>query len=129
MYICTYVCTYVCMYACMYVCIYVCTCVHMYLYMYACMYSDIMIMTLSGGTSALGICIYYNRRKLYYSYSLCTSNSISCYHLSLSMVVLNNRDWPGKNGVRNFDTSKIHLRVGFMQKNRLKCIGTSIITL
>jgi len=32
-------------------------------------------------------------------------------------------------GVRNFGLSKIHLRIGFLQKNRLKCIGTSIITL
>jgi len=41
---------------------------------------------------------------------------------SLSTVVLNSRDWPEKNGVRNFDVSKIHLRVGFTGKNWLKCI-------
>jgi len=33
-----------------------------------------------------------------------------------------------KNGVQNFGTSKAHLTVGFMQKNRLKCIGMTIIT-
>jgi len=33
-----------------------------------------------------------------------------------------------KYGIRNFDESKIHLRVGFMWKNQLKCIGTTIIT-
>ena len=72
---------YVCMHVSMYVSMYVCTCIHMYLCMYACMYSDTMIMTLSGGTSTLGICAYDNRRKIYYSYSLCRSNTIFDYHL------------------------------------------------
>jgi len=58
--------------------------------------------------------------------SLCTGH-VSIV-ISLSMVVLNSRDWP-ENGVWNFDVSKIHLRVGFLRKSRLKCIGTSIITL
>jgi len=52
-----------------------------------------------------------------------------CCTILLSTVVLNSRDWPVKNGIRNFGVSKIHLRVGFMRKNRLKSIGTSIKTL
>jgi len=43
-------------------------------------------------------------------------------YISLSMVVLNSRDWPGKNGIRNFDASKIHLRVGFTRKNQLNVL-------
>jgi len=44
------------------------------------------------------------------------------------MVVLNSRIDP-KNGTQNFGISKIHLRVGFTQKNRPKYIGITIITL
>jgi len=50
-------------------------------------------------------------------------------YVSLSMVVLNSRIDPEKNGIQNFSRSKTHLRVGFTRKNRLKCIGTSIIML
>jgi len=50
-------------------------------------------------------------------------------HVSLSTVVLNSRDWPRKNGIQNFGLSKIHLRVRLYAKNKLKCIGTSTITL
>jgi len=54
---------------------------------------------------------------------------IQTSELSLSTVVLNSRDWPEKNSVQNFGVSKIHLKTGLMQKNQLKCIGMSIITL
>jgi len=34
--------------------------------------------------------------------------------VSLSMVVLNSGDCPGKNGIQKFGKFKIHLRLGFM---------------
>ena len=56
-------------------------------------------------------------------------NNCNALSMSLSTVVLNSRDWPRKNGIQNFDVSKIHLRAGVTQKNPLKCIGKTIITL
>jgi len=53
---------------------------------------------------------------------------ICTYKITLSTVVLNSRDWPEKNSAQNFGVSKTHLAVGFTWKNRLKCIGMSIIT-
>jgi len=47
------------------------------------------------------------------------------WFISLSMVVLNSKDWPRKSGIRNFGVSKIHLSAGFTQKNQPKCIGTT----
>ena len=52
-----------------------------------------------------------------------------CIYISLSMVVLNSRDWYEIIWLPEISRFKINLAIGFIRKNQLECIDKAVMML